>query len=69
MNNRVTLAGRLTKGPKLKWTREVNAVTDVTLAVSRKGMSVNVRGKQILSLADFGGMQRRMYSNIAGKDP
>jgi single-strand DNA-binding protein len=35
MINQVTLVGRLTKDPELKWTPEGKAVTNVTLAVNR----------------------------------
>lgn len=35
MINQVTLVGRLTRDPELKWTQDGKAVTNVTLAVTR----------------------------------
>ncbi|MCU9613272.1 single-stranded DNA-binding protein [Caldibacillus lycopersici] len=41
MINQVTLVGRLTRDPELKFTQEGTAVTNITLAVNRNFRSAN----------------------------
>ncbi|EGK4542724.1 single-stranded DNA-binding protein [Listeria monocytogenes] len=48
MINQVTLVGRLTKEPELKWTTEDRAVLNLTLALNRFG-----KNKRIDNDADF----------------
>ncbi|EAF7964966.1 Single-stranded DNA-binding protein 1, partial [Listeria monocytogenes] len=42
MINQVTLVGRLTKEPELKWTAEDRAVLNLTLALNRFGKNKRV---------------------------
>ncbi|EFR95827.1 single-strand binding protein family [Listeria ivanovii FSL F6-596] len=48
MINQVTLVGRLTKEPELKWTTEDKAVLNLTLALNRFG-----KNKRVDNDADF----------------
>ncbi|EKZ4626841.1 single-stranded DNA-binding protein [Listeria monocytogenes] len=48
MINQVTLVGRLTKEPELKWTAEDRAVLNLTLALNRFG-----KNKRVDNDADF----------------
>lgn len=58
MINQVTLVGRLTKDPELKFTSEGTAVTNITLAVNRK-----YRKNQGERYADF--VQCTLWRKIA----
>lgn len=55
MINNVTLVGRLTKDPDLRYTQSGTAVGQFTLAINRNFTNANNERKQILSTVLFGG--------------